>query len=159
MRKLLWLSAAFAIIGAGTALASGSQSVQIQATVTTSCSVTDPADVTFPNNPLPGATANRTFSFTCNFAGNDTGALLVKFVSTNGGLLNPAESIRRGNHNVVYGLNTLPASTLTGAGFLSAPETSGTANVAENRSFDVTLVDSLNYAGLYADTLQVSIAP
>jgi spore coat protein U-like protein len=161
MRNILLATAALAIVGTGTAMAAGpqTQGVQVTATVTASCSLTDPDDVSFGPDPLVGATDTSNFSFTCNFAGDGgEGALQIGIESDNGGLANPADGTDR-SYTISYeGGTPFTAASAEGAPVL-IPESSTTAGVAELRSFEVALAEALPVAGSYSDTLTVSVAP
>lgn len=159
MRKVLLATAAFAIVGAGSAVAADNSNVAITATVSAECTMTDPDPIDFGTDPSDGAVETSNFEFTCNFAGDGgESALTVTFESDNGGLTNPGDTQPR-VYTVAYDGNA--AFTSTDAQALPVPfaETSTTANVAEPRSFDVTLDEDLPVAGSYSDTLFVSIAP
>ena len=157
MRNILLAGAAM-LATTGMAMAADSETVAISALVTANCTLTDPADIAFPNNSTTGATANRTFNFTCNFSGNNGSTLAVSFQSTNGGLKNLADPTTR-LYNFQYGANTAVVSSAIQAVDVDYPETSATANLAESRAFTVTLNEALPVAGNYTDTLNVSIAP
>lgn len=157
MRKILLAGAAL-LATTGMAMASDLEGVAISALVTASCSLTDPADITFPTNSTNGATDTRSFSFSCNFAGNNGNTLAVSFQSVNGGLTHGADPVVR-TYDLEYGLNTAVSSAAIKTVDVDYPENSAAANVAELRSFKVTLTDSLPVAGTYADTLNVSVAP
>lgn len=165
MRKILLASAAFALFGAATALAGDSESVTVSATVTASCTLTDPDNVSFGTDPAVGANDQSDFSFSCNFGGSNTGLgaapggpLVVTIQSANGGLTNPGDGTPRSYTLAYNGGGTTPAASFTGIG-QSWPETSSGPAALNARYFVVALAETLPVAGAYADTLTVSIVP
>jgi len=150
MRKVLLATAAFVVLGTGTALAAGSNPTTISATVLQNCTITDPADIDLSSS----ATGSSGFDFTCNFGGSGTPLPLnIGFQSANGGLVNPDDATTRG-YDITYNSVTFAASTSL---VLQADTSSGAGNT-NSRTFDVTRV-ALPIAGLYSDVLTVSVAP
>jgi hypothetical protein len=155
MRNILLVSTAL-VLASGVAMAADSSSVNVSATVTASCTMTDPDDVSFGTDPLVGATDSASFDFTCNFTGDGgEGALEITFASLNGGLLNGDDAEVR-DYSVNY--------NSTGAVLASAlpnteSETSTGPGDLNGRSFEVKLEEALPVAGDYDDTLTISIAP
>ena len=82
----------------------------------------------------------------------------IGFQSANGGLNNPADGTPRSYTMAYNGNPAVPAASLFGAP-TNYSELSGAANVANPRSFVVTLTSALPVAGAYADTLTVNVAP
>ena len=159
MRKLLLAASALVVLGAAPAMALDSETVIVSASVSATCSVSDPNDVSFGTDPVVGATNTSNFSFTCNFAGNSVGTLQVSFQSANGGLANVNDGTDR-SYTVKYGANAaVTAASIEVPADIDYPETSGAANVANARSFTVQLAEALPVAGAYSDTLTVSVAP
>jgi spore coat protein U-like protein len=165
MRKVLLATAALSIFGVSSALAVGpqTQDVEITATVDASCSMnTDTADVNFGANPAVNTTiAGNALTFTCNFAGTNGTTLVVKFHSLHGGLNNPLDADSSRQYDVTYngsgGPVVLHSDTDLHPGTFPVPETATFG--ANPRTFDVKLIQSLDYAGSYADTLTISVAP
>lgn len=155
MRKVLLASTALALM-AGSAIAADSESTQVTATVSATCSLTDPDDVSFGTDPLVGAFDTSNFNFTCNFAGDGgEGALQLSIDSANGGLANVNDSEVR-DYTVNYNST---GAVLASALPPSFPESSSAAGAANARAFVVTLAEALPVAGAYSDTLTVSIVP
>lgn len=160
MRKLLLASAAIVVLGVPTAMAAGSHGVQVTATVTETCGLTAPNDVTFGEDPEVGASDTSTFDLECNFAGEGGNPipLTVSFESANGGLSNPGDTEAR-DYTIAYQSGT----PFTASSTQGTPEDIGdsvtAANTAEARTFVVTLADALPVAGAYSDTLTVSVVP
>lgn len=146
MRKLLLATAAFAIFGAGQALAAGSDSVTVTTIVQESCSV----DIPGTNVSLPAdgsAAAAEAFSFTCNYTGS-TAALT--YTSLNLGVGSAANP-----YNIVPSVG---ASGTSGAAFSSGPLAT-TALTPVNATVTLDLVNPILIAGTYNDTLTISILP
>jgi len=160
MRKVLLASAALVLLGAPVAMAAGTQGVIVSATVTETCSLTDPNDVSFGTDPLVGATDSSSFDLECNFAGVGGNPILlsVSFSSFNGGLKNVNDPTARG-YEITYGTN----AAFTAASAFAAPvpfaDSVVAANTAESRGFDVELTEELPVAGGYTDTLTVAVVP
>jgi spore coat protein U-like protein len=156
MRKLLLASTAIAL-ATGVATAADSSGVQVSATVSAWCTMSDPDDVTFGTDPEVGDTDSAAFDFTCNFVGDGgegPGALTVTFASTNGGLKNVDDAEVR-DYTVDYN-STGPVLASALAPY---SETSASVGLPNARSFEVELAEALPVAGAYDDTLTISIAP
>lgn len=160
MRKHLLATSALVVLSAIPAMAADSETVVVSASVSATCSLTDPNNVNFGTDPLVGDTEISNFSFTCNFAGDGgEGALQVSFQSANGGLANVNDGTDR-SYTVKYGANpAVTAASIAAPADIDYPETSAVANVANARSFVVELAEALPVAGAYSDTLTVSIVP
>lgn len=146
MRKLLLATTAFAVLGAGQALASGNDSVTVTTIVNESCSVSIPG--TNVSLPADGSAATaEAFSFTCNYTGS-TAALT--YTSLNGGVGSSANP-----YNIVPSVG---ASGVSNATFSSGPLAT-TALTPVNATVTLDLVNPILIAGTYNDTLTISILP
>ncbi len=163
MRRLLLATSALALLGAGSAMASGSSQTQITATNPQNCQINSASPSidlgTVVNVAVPG-----TFTYQCNFQGAPT----LTFQSANGGV----STAQNGGGLANYGIylndaapgsppsTWLQASAATGAGAVyNGITTELTANAAVSPVFQVGLSQTLPVAGTYADTLTISIAP
>lgn len=154
MRKLLLATAAFAFVGAGSALADG-KTVEFNLSSSLGKTCTIAADSTnLTVGPLASASAQGDFSTNCNFEAAD---LTLTFTSTNGGLKNPVE----GNtelYNITFDGETFDSDEAKTGSVLVRP--SGLfANQPIARSFVVALQSDLTIAGEYSDVLAINVAP
>ena len=155
MRKIL-LASAVAVLGAGSAMAAGSNQTTISVTVLQNCSITDPADITL-SGPAIGNGGSSGFDFSCNFGGSGTPLpLKIGFQSQNGGVNNPSDATR--TYDSTYNATVIPAASAVGSPVLVADTSSGPAAV-NSRTFSVALTENLLIAGTYSDVLTVSVAP
>jgi hypothetical protein len=161
MRILLLSSAAVALMGAGTALAADSASVQITATQAQSCTINDGGTSsaldlgTTVDAPIAG-----TFSYQCNFVGSPT----LTFTSLSGGVTDATNTYDYG----IYLNDAAPASPPSAwlqasASTGGVPFTGITSTTAPNTAvtpfFSVGLSEAIDVAGSYSDTLTIDIAP
>lgn len=157
MRRILLATTAFAF-SAGMAMAADSANVEITAENPAACEIVTASSSlnlgTVVETYVPGD-----FTYQCNFVGSPT----LTFTSLNGGVVNGAYSSDYG----IY-LNDAPASGTPSVDWLQASGTPAvyfgiTSTVAPNTptspSFAVALTEPLEVAGLYSDTLTISIAP
>lgn len=162
MRKI-FLAGAAMLATTGMAMAAGEQSFTISAPVTAKCTVTDPANIGFNNDSAVDAEQEGTFSFSCNFAGTNgtgTGALKIGFKSTNGGLVNAADSSGPKSYGFTYEENAEVTAATLGAGTgVTFNETSSAPGAANERAFLVRLAQILPVAGTYSDTINVTVSP
>lgn len=161
MRTLVMSCAALALIGAGSALAADSASVQITATQAQSCTINDGGTSTALDlGTTVDAPIAGTFSYQCNFVGSPT----LTFTSASGGVTD-------GSYTYDYGIylnDTAPASPPSGWLQASAAQsgavynnitTTTAPNSAVTPYFSVGLSEAIDVAGSYADTLTIDIAP
>jgi hypothetical protein len=150
MRKLLLATAAFAVLGAGQALAAGSDSVTVTTTVAESCSVTIPGtNVTLPADG--NASAPEAFSFECNYTGETA---QLTYASGFGGV-----SSDGGTTDHVYNIVTSHGADGDSATTFSSGVLATTALTPVAASVTLDLVNPILVAGVYTDTLTISIAP
>lgn len=161
MRKLLLSSAALALVGAGSALAADSASVQITATQAQSCTINDGGTSsaldlgTTVDAPIAG-----TFSYQCNFVGAPT----LTFTSTSGGVTDGSNTYDYGIYLNDAAPGSPPSTWLQASASTSGfPFTGITTTTAPNTAvtpyFSVGLSEEITVAGSYADTLTIDIAP
>lgn len=155
MRTLLLATAAFAIVGAGSAIAAGNKTVSfnLASSLAKECTIAATnTDLTV--GPLASATAEGYFDTNCNFEAAD---LTLTFTSSNGGLKNPVE----GNtelYNISFDGETF-GSDAAAAGSVIVKPSGLYANQPISRSFQVALQSDLSIAGEYADVLTIDVAP
>jgi hypothetical protein len=155
MRKLLLATTAFAIIGAGSALASGTKTVEfnLSSSLGKECTIAA-ASTNLTVGPAAAATAQGDFETNCNFEASD---LTLTFTSLNGGLNNPVE----GNtelYNVSFDGETF-GSDAAQLGTVIVRSSGAFANQPIARSFVVALQSDLTIAGDYSDVLSINVAP
>jgi len=157
MRKILLAGVAMVVAtGASIAATTSSTSTQITATVTASCQTpTSSTPVPFGINPVASATATGTVTIQCNFAGDNSGALSVKFSSLNGGIKN-GTSLK--TYTLLFGATSASSSTFQAPASLSAPTTLVAANTPETQGYTLTLNQTPDVAGPYSDTLTMTVS-
>jgi len=159
MRRILLASAAVAFAGAGSALAGGSASIEINADNPQNCVVVaSSATITLGafDTGVPG-----TFQYQCNFVGQPT----LTFTSANGGVV----TAENGGGSATYGIylndaapggppSTWLQSNTTPQSYPNIT-TSTPANTVISPVFQVGLTGALPVAGHYSDTLTIDIVP
>ncbi len=149
MRKLLLATAAFAFVGAGSALASDAE-VTITSELAAECNV---SDATTDIELVGTGSEDGDFTTTCNFS---AASLTVNFVSTYGGVYNTVEDVTA-PYTLTYNTHTHDSSTLTGAGQDETHPSGSLGPVV--RTYSVALNDPLEVAGEYTDTLAITVTP
>ncbi|MCE9523489.1 MAG: hypothetical protein K8S25_13785 [Alphaproteobacteria bacterium] len=165
MRKVLLTTAAFAFIGAGSAMAADTANVEITAEQAPVC------DITAVSGSIPLAGVNVAvpglFEYECNFEGSPT----FTFTSANGGV----ETTDNGGGIADYGIflndqtpaalsvplpsDWQPASGATAGVVYGSISLSAPPNTTITPYFSVGLTQPLPVAGSYSDTLTIDIAP
>jgi len=158
MRRILLATAALAF-GAGTAMAAGPDAeIAISADNPAECHITTYDALVDLTGVAVDSYVEPNFEYQCNFVGSPT----LTFTSTNLGLQN-------GAYNSDYGiyLNDLAISG-SPSGWQQASDTPApytgitttvTPNVPVSPNFALGLSEALEVAGLYQDTLTISILP
>jgi len=152
MRKVLLATAAFAFVGAGSAMAVDSTSLTIQTSVPKACSASfdeETGTVTLPADS--GQSVSTDFSFVCNFGGNTA---TVSFASTNLGVEDETQSLGPHNYNMS---STLGGAGTAATGYTTAAATT-VANIGDTETLTLQLVEDIDVAGEYEDVLTITIA-
>lgn len=161
MRRILLAASAFALLGAGAAMAADTADVEINAEQEPLCDITEISTsitLTGVNVAVPG-----TLKFKCNFEGYPT----FTFTSQNGGV----ETTENGGAVVDYGIwvndiapvgspsGWLQASAAQSGAVYPGISLSAPPNAIIEPNFAVGLSAALPVAGVYTDILTVDIAP
>jgi hypothetical protein len=122
---------------------------------------TAPGNVTIAGNE-DGDTGSNTFEFECNFAGTGTTPLTVSFDTAAGQLINPADALDPADYTITYTPSIGgPAvfSGLAAVGGVTVPDSSFGVGATNTRTWVVALDEDLDVAGVYSDTVTVTLAP
>jgi spore coat protein U-like protein len=160
MRRILLATAAFAF-SAGMAMAADTANVEINAEQEPLCDITNIS----PSVSLAGVEVGvaATLTYQCNFEGSPT----FTFTSLNGGVYTTENGTALADYGIYVndvapgGLPSswLQASTATTPQVFPGISFSAPPNTPINPYFSVGLTQPLPVAGVYTDTLTVSIAP
>lgn len=163
MRRILLAGAALAF-GAGVAIAGDSAEVYLSAEQPQICTI-NTGDQNVDLGYVVDVTKPLAFNYECNF---NAGSANINLASTNGGVKNGANVATYG----VWLNDAAPAGSpsgwdqsntmlLSGGGrdYLGLLAGWGTANNPTNAGFAVGLTQALPVAGVYTDTLVVTISP